>query len=282
MSNNKHKKKSLDKHSCENCDNSHDKREPVSYEHHIEPPFWGTGEILTWEPKQLVDAINKDELFKKEAVDCIYPDDYETAKREVLEPFFEKYTKEIVDSQLINPRGFFGYFPVITDKETLILIDPSDFCTELAEFKFPRIDGGSWADYFNPDGDIIGFQVVTIGDKLTEKGSRLVSSANFDSPLDLNSDFMGSKFLDGLGCSMIDIMAKRVSVELARGIGLAPGFGARYSFGDYGMPPLHDLKNLFEILGIEERLGIYLTHNFEMIPKHSSVGIFIRNCEAEC
>lgn len=278
MSSNKRKNESPDKHNDKNCD-SQDKRESISYEPHTEPPFWGTGEILTWEPKQLVDTLDKDKLFKN-AFGNSCSGDFEKTKKEVLEPFFEKCAKEIENLQLITPRGFFGYFPVIADKESLILIDPSDFCTELAEFEFPRIDGVSLTDYFNPDGDIIGFQIVTIGDKLVENGIELVKNINTDSIQDCT--VVGSEFLESIGYSIVDIMAKRVSVELARGIGLVAGFGTMYSFGDAGMPPLSDLKKLFEILGIEERLDIHLTSNFEMIPNHSSVGIFIRNCKAEC
>jgi len=47
------------------------------------------------------------------------------------------------------------------------------------------------------------------------------------------------------------------------------------------MPLLEEQKKLFEIMAIEERLGITLTERFQMMPEHSTLGMYIRHPGAE-
>ena len=48
-----------------------------------------------------------------------------------------------------------------------------------------------------------------------------------------------------------------------------------------GLPPLEEQKKLFSLLAIEERLGITLTAGFQMVPEHSTIGIYIHHPRAE-
>jgi cobalamin-dependent methionine synthase I len=45
----------------DNSDSGDDQLESLP---HIEPPFWGTSEILVWDSASLLDKINKEKLFK--------------------------------------------------------------------------------------------------------------------------------------------------------------------------------------------------------------------------
>jgi 5-methyltetrahydrofolate--homocysteine methyltransferase len=47
------------------------------------------------------------------------------------------------------------------------------------------------------------------------------------------------------------------------------------------MPELEEQKKLFEIMGVEERLGVTLTERFQMVPEHSTMGIYIGHPEAQ-
>jgi len=248
----------------------------LSYGPHIEPPFWGTGEILAWEPQNLLDTIDKEKLFKAQwGGGNLSPEQFANARLNQFEPAFKELGKQIIESQLINPHGLYGYFPVITDNELLIILDPADFHSELAAFHFPRMERSgciSLADYFKPDGDIIGIQVVTIGKKLGDKTRDLFNK---------DDKYSWGFFLNGIGNAIVELMADRVSAEICRGIGLQPGSGRRYSFGYAGMPSLEEQKKLFELMGVEERLNISLTSGFQMDPEHSTMGIFVHHPQAQ-
>ena len=242
----------------------------------IEPPFYGTGTVLRWESGSLLDKIIAPRLFKswwgggrltKEA--------YAEAEAKDFIPALEKLRAMITDSLLLAPAALYGFFPAITDGEQVILLDPSDFHTELASFIFPRMPKAgnrSIADYLRPEGDFLALQIVTIGPALSIRAGEFFGEEN--------SYSMGY-YLNGIGGYLTEELAERVTGEIVRGLGLPPGTGRRYSFGYPGMPSIEEQKKLFEIMAIEERLGITLTERFQMIPEHSTLGIYIRHPGAE-
>ena len=139
----------------------------------LTPPFWGTGEILSWDIQTLLDSIDKRMLFKGYwRAGRLAKEAYKKASETEFQEAFDSLSKEIVSNNLIDPRGYYGFFPVISDDNTLVILSPSDFSTELASFTFPRIEKRKWrcfADYFRPESDIISIQIVTIGAKLGDR-----------------------------------------------------------------------------------------------------------------
>ena len=146
--------------------------ESIEYGPHLEPPFWGTGGMLVWNPSNLLDTLDTERLFKAEwRGGKLAQNKYTEAVKNQFQPAFNSIKKEILNSGLLEPRGFYGFFPVITEDRKVILLDPGNFHTELVAFDFPRMPRKkcrSIADYFSPDGDLIGLQVVTLGSKLGE------------------------------------------------------------------------------------------------------------------
>ena len=88
-------------------------------------------------------------------------------------------------------------------------------------------------------------------------------------------------YLNGIATYLAENCADRVTTEIRRGLGLEPNIGRRYSFGYSGMPGVEGQAKLFELLAIEERLNISLTAGFQMVPEHSTLGLFVRHHEAE-
>ncbi|MDG5817100.1 homocysteine S-methyltransferase family protein [Chitinispirillales bacterium ANBcel5] len=247
----------------------------VHDEPYIEPTFYGTGEILVWDSKSVLESLNREKLFKAWwGGGKLSTSDYNSAKTEEFGPVLERLESEIVDNDLVDSRGFYGFFPVITDNDDLIFLDPGDFHTELVSFKLKRGEktGRSLIDYINPGGDIIGVQAVTIGAKLSERTAQLMNSE------DRYSD---GYYLNALGNYMVETLAEKITVEIRRALGLDMDVGKRYSFGYAGMPGLEEQKKLIEILGVEERLGISVTEGFQMVPEHSTIGLYIRNRAAQ-
>ncbi len=249
---------------------------PLDYDYCSEPPFYGTGTVLRWDPLTLLDKIDTSRLFKAwwgggRLSDAAYAE----AVAKDFAPALEKLRALITGSSLLDPAGLYGFFPVIADNSRVILLDPDDFHTELASFDFPRMPKSgnrSLADYLRPEGDLLAIQVVTTGPAL---GARVGELFNGE-----NSYSMGY-FLNGIGSCLTEMLADLVTIEIVRGLGLPPGSGRRYSFGYPGMPELEEQKKLFEIMGVEERLGVTLTERFQMVPEHSTMGIYIGHPEAQ-
>lgn len=248
----------------------------IEYGPHLEPPFWGTSDILAWDPAILIDSLKKDRLFKAAwGGGKLEEGAYSEAVKNQFEPAFENIRREILSSGLLDPRGFYGFFPVITEGQKVIILDQDDFHTELAAFNFPRMPRKgcrSIADYFNPDGDVIGLQIVTIGKKLGDRCREYFQK---------EEKYSYGYFLHALGSMIVEDLASRITVEMRRGLGLESNIGKRYSFGYPGLPSLEEQNKLFDLMGIEERLGIQLTPGFQMDPEHSTLAIFVHHPESE-
>ncbi len=255
------------------CENS---ALPIEHDAPIEPPFWGTSEILLWSSEKLVNAIDQERLFKAEwgggKLDQL---DFQQTKKTTFEPIFEELKNEIIEKEFINARGFYGFFPVITEKDQLIILDPDDFSSELVSFTFPlmpKCQNRSLTDFLRPEGDIIGVQVVTIGSKLGDRCRVLFQKED---------KYSKGYLLNGIGNYLVENCADKITNEIRRALGLENKIGRRYSFGYPGMPSLEDQKLLFEMICAEDRLGITMTSGFQMVPEHSTLGIFICHPLAE-
>ena len=250
------------------------KRE-LSYDYCIEPPFHGTGDILTWDIASLLSGLDTERLFKAWwGGGNLKADDYVSTRKEEFEPVFERLSAEIIKDELIDPRGFYGFFPVIAENEKMVILDPSDYTTEKLSFVFPRMEksGISLTDYIRPDGDIISTQAVTIGGKLSERCRELL----------LNQDrYSDGYYLNGLGNYLVEAIADKTSGEIRRALGIPANAGRRYSFGYHGMPGLEEQTRLLEFTGVEERLGVTITAGFQMQPEHSTAAIFVHHPDAE-
>lgn len=252
------------------------RNEPLQYSPLMTPPFYGTGEILNWKVKDLINSINKHFLFsgycragKKDRKES-----EKTAETD-FEKVFQILKQEILDNNLLDARGYYGFFPVITDDEQLFLLDPSDFHTEIASFRFPRIEQKKWrcfSDYFRAEGDIFSVQVATIGTALDNRCRKYFQEEELYS--------MGF-YLNGIGTYLIDQLAERISTEIKRSLLLPKKHGKRYSFGYSGMPGLEEQKKLLDLMCAEDRLGITLTETFQIEPKHSALGIYVHHPKAE-
>ncbi len=251
---------------------------PPALDHgeYIEPPFYGSGVVLRWESESLLDKIAAPRLFKAWwGGGRLSGEAYAEAETKDFIPALEKLRAMIADEFLLAPAALYGFFPAITEGERVIMLDPSDFHTELTSLVFPRMPrhgNRSIADYLRPEGDLLAVQIVTIGREAGDRVGELFGAEN--------SYSMGY-YLNGLAGYLTEELAERVTGEIVRGLGLPPGTGRRYSFGYPGMPPLEEQKKLFEILAIEERLGITLTERYQMVPEHSTLGIYVRHPEAE-
>lgn len=237
--------------------------DPLEYDAPIEPPFYGTSQVISWEPKTLLGAIDQQCLLSlfQEGQSGTVSASSETALSE-FSSALDGLSAEIESKNLLDPTGMYGYFPVITDDDRVIILDPSDCSTEQAVLRFPRMANcaeRSYANYLRPEGDLIAVQMVTIGPRFDEW-----FAANANGPARFLADYL------------VRDLADRVTTEIVRGLMLPEGTGRRIDFGSAGMPEGEDQAKLFELLAIEERMGVMLTEKFTMVPGCSLLGVYIR------
>ncbi|MCL2689762.1 MAG: hypothetical protein FWE57_07940 [Chitinispirillia bacterium] len=247
----------------------------MEYDYFIEPPFYGTGEVLAWDAKELLENLDKERLFKAWwQGGKLEESAYTKAQKEEFTPAFERLSSLIIKDELVDARGFYGFFPVIAEKENVMILDPSDYHTELASFTFPKTEkkGLSLADYIRPEGDIISVQAVTIGGMISQRSREFFQSEN---------RYSDGFYLNGIANFLVETISDKLSTEIRRSLGLPRDGGRRYSFGYPGLPGLEEQKRLLELMSIEERLSVTLTEGFQMEPEHSTVAIFIHHPQAQ-
>ena len=244
----------------------------LEYGELLVPHFYGTSEILRWETQTLFDAFDTSRLFKGYwGGGNLSAEDFAKSADQEFSPAFERLKNEIMIDTLIEARGMYGFFPVYTKDDTLFLLAPGDFHTEIASFHFPRVEkkqNRSLADFFRPESDIIGVQVVTIGKGVGERSRRYISEEN---------SYKMGYYLNGIGNYLTEKLADRVTAEIRRGLFIDRDQGKRYSFGYPGLPGVEEQVKLFEIMAVEERLGITLTPGFQMEPEHSTMALFVHH-----
>jgi 5-methyltetrahydrofolate--homocysteine methyltransferase len=254
-------------------------REELSHGEMLVSPFYGTSEVLRWEPRKLVDAIDEGRLFKGYwGGGNLSREEFDKTCRDTFAPALARLKETICAEGLLDAKAVYGFFSVFTEKEKVIVLDPGDFHTELAVFDFPRMHKNgaknqrSITDYFRPEGDVIAVQAVTIGGGLGDRARRLLQEEN---------RYQDGFFLNGIGNYLTEELARRVTAEIRRGLFLPPERGRRYSFGYPGLPGLEEQVKLMELLGAEDRLNITLTTGFQMLPEHSTIGVFVHHPQAE-
>lgn len=251
---------------------SDDNRQPLEHGDYLEPPFWGTSNVLQWTSDAVFGAIKKELLFRNEwSGVCsersgdVKPD---------LDDSYDRIKVKAAELDLFQASGFYGFFPVITEDNVVVILDPSDFHTEIMSLRFPELKHASVrsiSDFFKPTGDIITLQISTLGPDINKKIQ--LPGNEIENPI-------LSACISGLASHCSEIIAEKVTTEVRRCLGLERSTGRRYDFGNSGMPESQLLPQLFELLSVEERLGVELTDRFEIKPEYSSISVFVHHPEA--
>lgn len=250
--------------------------ESVDYGEMLFPPFEGSSDILIYNTEKLLNEMNMNKLFKGYwRGGSLKSEDFEKAKNEEFDVAYQRLKQLILDENLIDARGFYSFFPVIREDSTLIILDPTDHVTELISFDFPvsenkKID--CFAKYFRPEGDILSIQIVTIGSGLSKKCTQFFKE---------DDRYSDGFYLNGIGSQITDDLAEKLTSEIRRGLAIEETRGKRFSFGYPGMCDVSEQQKIFEIMAIEERLSIILTEGFQMVPEHSTLGLFTSFPRAE-
>ncbi len=257
----------------------------------IIPPFWGA-RVIEAPPKAIIPFINERSLFqfqwgfRKQGKSL---DEFLGWARQELRPVMKRMLALCDAGDILKPQAVYGYWKAAGQGNDLILFAP-DGVTEIARFGLPRQpkeDGECIADFFRDieDGerDVIGLQVVTVGQKASEVARDWFEDNRYQ-------DYL---YLHGLSVEMAEAMAeythKRIRAELGfageddRDMEkmLAQSYrGSRYSFGYPACPKLEDQVQLLHLLDAE-RIGISLSDEFQLHPEQSTSAIVVLNPRAK-
>jgi 5-methyltetrahydrofolate--homocysteine methyltransferase len=274
------------------------------------PPFWGRRVVTDLSPRHLFPYINEVALFRGQwgfKQGKLSAEEFEKLTEDKARPVFEDLKRRALDEGFLEPKVVYGYFPVQSRGDDLIIYSPDEFqgCTchqsagrlqpackprELLRFTFPRQQGRRKlciSDFFRTvesgQYDVLGVQLVTVGPRVTELAEKLRHDNKYQ-------DYL---YLHGFGVESAEALAefwhKRMRQELGFGSEdstnirelFQQGYrGSRYSFGYPACPNLEDRRLIAQLLKPEE-IGVTLSENDMLVPEQSTDALVVHHPQAK-
>ncbi len=247
-------------------------------------PFFGARVLHDIPLAEVFALLDLDELYRLQwggrgsgpAYDHIVRDEFEPARR--------RLEAEALHDGWLQPQAVYGYFPVQSDGNAIIVYDPAAYesdgaaLREIARFEFPRQAGRErlcLADYVRPVAsdavDVIALQVVTVGN---------AASARFDA-LQQAGEYSEAFLVHGLAVETAEAVAQWMHARIRRELALDGERGKRYSWGYGACPDLDDHAQVFKLLPVEASLGMTLTEAFQLVPEQSTAAIVLHHPECK-
>jgi 5-methyltetrahydrofolate--homocysteine methyltransferase len=256
------------------------------------PPFLGARVAKGVALDEIATYINETALFRNQwqfRPDKTISETDEDFKARIRPTLREELAKAQSDGTLV-PAVSWGYFPVNSDGNDLVVWTDDDRRTERLRFTFPRQRKDRHlciADFFRPadsgDTDYAGFHVVTVGSEATARERELFAADRYTEYL----------LCHGLSVEMTEALAelwhRRIREEWGYadedGPTLAGLFrqqyrGSRYSWGYPACPDLEDQAKLDELLDLSS-IDVLLTEEFQLEPEQSTSAIIVPHPEAK-
>ncbi|MEO3473281.1 methionine synthase [Roseomonas sp. CAU 1739] len=257
------------------------------------PPFWGARTIEA-SPKAVVPFINERSLyqfqwgFRKQGRSL---EDFLGWAKQELRPVLSRMLRITGEQDILKPQAIYGYWKCAGQGNDLILFE-EDGVTEATRFTLPRQpkeDGECIADFVRDinDGpahrDVIGLQVVTVGQKASDIAREWFEDNRYQ-------DYL---YLHGLSVEMAEAMAEYTHKRIRAELGFAGEDdrdmdkmlqqsyrGGRYSFGYPACPRLEDQVPLLRLLGAE-RIGVSISDEWQLHPEQSTSAIVLHHPRAK-
>jgi 5-methyltetrahydrofolate--homocysteine methyltransferase len=271
------------------------------------PPFWGDRIIKGVAFAEYASWLDEDALFKgqwglkaaregapvrstsdkggggRRAGGPSYEELVETEGRPRLRMWMDRLQTE----GLLEAAVVYGYYPAVSQDNDLVVLGEDG--KERTRFSFPRQRRGRrlcLADFFRPEEsgekDVVAFQVVTMGNRISEATAELFASDSYRDYLELH----------GLSVQLAEALAEywhaRVRAELGfssedpkdmKEMFALKYRGARFSLGYGACPELEDRAKIADLLQ-PERIGVHLSEEFQLHPEQSTDAIVIHHPEA--
>ena len=249
-----------------------------------EAPFLGARVVRDIPLDEIFALLDLDELYRLQWGARGSGPKYEATVREELEPARLRLQADAARNGWLKPRAVYGYFPVQSVGNDLIVYDPAAYGSdggslrEIARFRYPRMVGRErlcLADYFRSvdsgDVDIAAFQVVTVGEEASKRFEELQSKAEYSE----------AYYVHGLAVEAAEAVASWMHQRIRRELGLGDEQGKRYSWGYGACPDLDDHETVFRILPVADGIGVTLTTAFQLTPEASTAAMIVHHPEAK-
>jgi 5-methyltetrahydrofolate--homocysteine methyltransferase len=309
------------------------------------PPFWGKRVVKGIPLEQIFPFINPLALFRGQwgfKKGAMSEEEFERSTDEKARPVFEELQRRAVKEKLLEPKIVYGYFPVQSQGDELIVYHVEEFETPLPlppgegrgeggfekrgasdtrhaltltlsrrereleqrqvsllpsseprewmRFNFPRQEDRRRmciSDFFRDtksgEFDVLGVQLVTVGDRASELAQELFVANKYQEYL----------YLHGFGVESAEALAefwhKRMRQELGFGSDDSPKIkdlfqqqyrGSRYSFGYAACPNLEDRAKIVQLLD-PDQIGVVLSENYMLIPEQSTDALVVHHPQAK-
>ncbi|MEC9374655.1 MAG: methionine synthase, partial [Planctomycetota bacterium] len=256
-------------------------------------PFWGDRVIDDLPLDSIFPYVNKIALFRGQwqfKKGRKSNEEYEDQIRHEVEPLFKRLQQQCREEEILHPKLVYGYYPVQSDGDDLIVFHPEEQDREIERFSFPRQEGRKRlciSDFFRSvdsgEKDVLGISCVTMGEEVSRRAKALFEK----------NDYTEYLYLHGMGVECAEALAelwhKRMRQELGidgddspkvRDLFVQRYRGSRYSFGYPACPDMSDQEKLFRLLQ-PERIGCVLTDNWQIVPEQSTSAIIVHHPEAK-
>ncbi|MFB7382009.1 methionine synthase [Kitasatospora purpeofusca] len=257
-----------------------------------EPPFWGDRIVKGVPFADYSSWLDEDALFKgqwglkaaRNGEGPSYEELVETEGRPRLRMWLDRLQTE----GWLEAAVVYGFYPANSKGDDLVVFHEDG--SERTRFTFPRQRRGRrlcLADFFRPEEsgvrDVLGLQVVTMGNRISEAANELFADNSYRDYLELH----------GLSVQLAEALAEfwhaRVRYELGFGdedpqdvkdMFALKYRGARFSLGYGACPELEDRAKIADLLK-PERIGVVLSEEFQLHPEQSTDAIVIHHPEAK-
>ena len=265
------------------------------------PSFTGHKVFTNINVKELIPYIDWSPFFWSWELRGMYPKILESKKygQQAKELFSDgqKILDLVQKEKIFRPKGLIGIWPanrvgddveVYADKSRKKILETFCFLRQQKEKSDPNEPYYCLADFIedkkNKHIDYLGFFAVTVGGEVEELANKYASEhddytsilvkAVGDRLAEAFAEYMHKKVRDYWGygqsenLSVDDLISERY-----QGIRPAPGYPA--------CPDHTEKKKIWDLLKVEERIGLSLTENYAMTPASSVSGYYFAHSESK-
>jgi 5-methyltetrahydrofolate--homocysteine methyltransferase len=256
------------------------------------PPFIGSRVAKGISIDDIAAYVNETALFRNQWQ--FRPDKTTSETDEEFKTRIRSVLREQLDiakqDGLLVPAVAWGYFPVNSEGNDLLVWKDDTRTQEWLRFTFPRQRKAPFhciADFFRSaasgEADFAAFSVVTVGDLASVREKELFAQNRYQEYL----------LLHGLSVEMAEALAelwhRRIREEWGfadeDGPTLAGLFrqqyrGSRYSWGYPACPDLEEQTKVADLLEID-RIGVSITEEFHLVPEQSTSAIVVPHPDAK-
>jgi 5-methyltetrahydrofolate--homocysteine methyltransferase len=256
----------------------------------FKPPFLGSRVAKGMAIDEIATFLNETALFRNQWGFKPVGGEDDASFKERVRSLLRDQLSTAKAGQFLVPQVAWGHFAANADGDDLVLFQDESRTNELMRYSFPRQTESPWlciSDFFRSiesgEPDWASFQVVTMGDRVSEEAGRLRAEDQYQNYL----------YLHGLGVEMAEALAEywhhRIREELGfadqdgptlTGLFRQKYRGGRYSWGYPACPNLEDNAKVVELLGAD-RIGIEVSEGFQLHPEQSTTAIICHHPQAK-